>query len=283
MRCVAALISTVVVLVGLCRASVAASPPDVVARDADLVIKPHGIHLTSQPPWTDFPREKAADRQNVCGLVMNLGKAPAKDVSVQLYTAEKGARPSSVGAPIAVDTIDDSRNKTIDAVWDLQGRNVEGVTLPGKVYTKSGTDANPKDDLASITGHIGYASNGKRAFRAYDDTYRFVNFGCNDRDFVDARGRPRHHGERHGYPRCRAQGPRTLGLLRGLRPARDVPAGEQGLGVRGTLRRPVGHCRALLRRSDLEAGRAVEGFALTRVVRYTPLGNTIEPSGEPEI
>lgn len=168
---------------------IAPTPPEPTetpaAGEADLVVHPYDIHLTPLPHWTDFPRERAADRQNVRVLVANMGKAPAKDVFVQLYTAAKGASPTPVGAPIAVGAIDPSRNKTIDAVWDLKGSNVEATTLLVKAYTKSGKDANPKDNLASITCHIWYASNGKRAFSAFDDTYRFVNFGWNDREFEE--------------------------------------------------------------------------------------------------
>ena len=156
-----------------------------VAGEADLVIHPYDIHLTPQPHFAGFPREKAADRQNVRVLVANMGKAPAKDVSLQLYTSSKGAPPTPVGGPIAVGTLDPSRNKTVDAVWDLQGCNVEATALLVKAYTQSGHDANPVDNLASITCHIWYASNGKRAFSAYDDAYRFVNFGWNDREFEE--------------------------------------------------------------------------------------------------
>ncbi|MEN6403915.1 MAG: hypothetical protein ABFD94_18370, partial [Armatimonadia bacterium] len=162
-------------------------PPTTTAAPKDLPdlhVQSDRFVLTMAGDNTVLDLEPAADKQSVAVQIENRSqKVPAANAYMQLYVASPaGSTPQPVGKQLALPTIPAGGTIAVGTTWDLGGQNQVDVELWVKVYIPNTDDANPDDNQASLKCSIRYAHNGRRAFSWFDDTYRFVNFGYQDRE-----------------------------------------------------------------------------------------------------
>lgn len=150
----------------------------------DLHVERDNFVLTLPGDNTVLAHEPAADKQSVAVQIENRSaQVAAENVFFQLYVASPaGATPQPVGPQMAVGRIPAGGKVAAGATWDLGGQNQTDVELWVKVYSPYTEDANPDDNQTSLKCSIRYAHNGRRAFSWLEDTYRFANFGYEDRE-----------------------------------------------------------------------------------------------------
>jgi hypothetical protein len=165
------------------------------ADKPDLRLEPHLLDLSairhSQKRGgayqvEGFLQEPASDQQALSLVIQNRGEGVATNVRVQWSVTLAGqGTPEPLGEPQVVPDIEPSARGYSRLLWDLKGANVEGATISATVYCEGLEDANPADNITSVTASIYYAHNGKRAFCWKTDAYKFNNYGWEGREVTE--------------------------------------------------------------------------------------------------
>jgi hypothetical protein len=153
----------------------------------DLHIEPDFVQLTRGDNNNYLLHEDRADRQSVVVFVKNASaKTAAKGVQVQLWLLPRGkSERVALGGPLKAGDIAPGGSGWVQYVWDLEGKNVEGVGLSAQVFIPGSDDAKPEDNFAGVECSIFYAHNGERAFSWKSDTYSYENYGFEDRELEE--------------------------------------------------------------------------------------------------
>ena len=127
--------------------------------------------------------EPAADQQAITVRVTNRSaKVTAKNVRLEVFAQKAGQTDRTPAQEGDLGDIPPGGKTEYRTHIDLEGRNVESITLFFRVSTPDVEDVNEDDNTAGIEFSVYYAAEGGRAFSVQDDTYGFGNYGLEERE-----------------------------------------------------------------------------------------------------